>query len=85
MMTEPQPPELDPPPHAPAPCAWCTWPIVNTPLGWMHLDKYRSLAGWLCPEPHMRLAEPHTELPGEPPMPVQPTPNVSPSDRKSVV
>lgn len=62
MMTEPHPTELYPPPGEPVPCAWCGGPIVNTPIGWLHLDQYRALDGWLCPEPHMHIAEPRTEV-----------------------
>lgn len=84
MMTEPRPPELYPPPGEPVPCAWCSGPIVNTPIGWMHLDQYRALEGWLCPEPHMSVAAPQIEKRAEgrasvPPPPASPSPRPRPT------
>lgn len=63
MMTEPRSPELYPPPSEPVPCRWCSGPIVNTVLGWMHVNEHGvPPTGWLCAMPHMHLAEPRTEV-----------------------
>lgn len=85
MMTEPHSPEPYPPPGEPVPCAWCGGPIVNTPLGWMHLDQYRALVGWLCPEPHMRLAEPRTGAAVERHEPAPPPATSSPRPRPTPI
>lgn len=48
----------------PVPCAGCGGPITETDLGWMHLDGRGTPApGWLCPPPHMRLAQPRIQPP----------------------
>lgn len=57
-MTEPHPPELEPFGEAVA-CGTCGGPIVNSVLGWLHVTEHGVPAtGWLCPLPHMHLAEP---------------------------
>jgi hypothetical protein len=60
VLTEPRPPESYTPSGEPVPCRWCEAPVVITLIGWMHLDQYRALDGWLCPEPHLHIAEPGT-------------------------
>ncbi|MGH3450708.1 MAG: hypothetical protein ACRDQW_08240, partial [Haloechinothrix sp.] len=49
MMTEPRPPELKPP-GDPVPCRHCCHPIVDTVLGWIHVDARREPTSWLCPD-----------------------------------
>jgi hypothetical protein len=56
MLTEPPSDQ-----ESPVPCRWCSLPIVFTEAGWTHLDQYHRLAGWLCPLPHMHLAEPQEQ------------------------
>jgi len=46
------------PPAEPVRCAVCTGPIVDTPVGWTHMDIRGVLIGWLCPMPYMSLAQP---------------------------
>ena len=36
----------------------CTGAIVNTEVGWTHVDNYGQLVGWVCRLPHMTLATP---------------------------
>jgi hypothetical protein len=36
----------------------CTGLIAETPVGWSHVDRRGMLIGWLCPMPHMSLAQP---------------------------
>ncbi|MGH3735680.1 MAG: hypothetical protein ACRDT6_08665 [Micromonosporaceae bacterium] len=57
-MTEPTAPPLEPFVE-PVPCGTCGGPIVNSVLGWLHVTEHGVPAtGWLCPVPHMHLAEP---------------------------
>jgi len=57
-MTEPLPPRVEPQ-GEPLPCRTCGGRIINTILGWIHLEEHDITAtGWLCPQPHMHLAEP---------------------------
>jgi hypothetical protein len=53
------------PPAEPARCGVCTGPIVDTPIGWTHVDIRGVLIGWLCPMPHMALAQPRDLRMGE--------------------
>lgn len=39
-------------------CMTCTAVIVDTEVGWTHVDTYGQLAGWVCRHPHMTLATP---------------------------
>lgn len=84
MLTEPPSDQ-----QSPMPCRWCSLPIVFTEAGWTHLDEYHRLAGWLCPLPHMHLAEPqeqqaghsHPEHPGRPQAPEVPAAQPEPRRR----
>lgn len=78
-MTAPEPAEPDPPRAELVPCGWCRGPIVDTPVGWMHLDQYRSLDGWLCPPPHLHIAQPRPEVTPEPTAPRRRRPTPIPS------
>jgi hypothetical protein len=42
-------------------CRHCRCGIVHTDVGWTHVDRSGHLAGWICPLPHMTLAEPQEE------------------------
>ncbi len=52
------------PPADPARCVVCTGPIAETPVGWTHVDIRGVLIGWLCPMPHMSLAQPRDLIKG---------------------
>jgi hypothetical protein len=44
---------------APLPrCQHCGNTVVDTAVGWTHVDHRGTLLGWLCPEPQMTLAYP---------------------------
>lgn len=49
---------VPPPPAAPLRCRNCGEPIVDTDVGWTHVGSARVRFGWLCPAPHMTLADP---------------------------
>lgn len=51
MLSQPTPP-------APVPCGGCGGPIVETDIGWTHVDADVPSLGWLCPMPYMQLARP---------------------------
>lgn len=73
MITEPRPPELEPPPGDPVPCGTCGLSILLTEAGWTHLTVHGvPETGWLCPLPHMHLAQPK---PRPRPTPIPPVKN----------
>lgn len=39
-------------------CSRCRSPVVDTDVGFTHIDQTGALAGWLCPTPHDGLAQP---------------------------
>ncbi|MGH3655891.1 MAG: hypothetical protein ACRDUA_04460 [Micromonosporaceae bacterium] len=39
-------------------CAECGGKVVSTDVGWTHVDRYGGYQGWLCPEPHVGIADP---------------------------
>jgi hypothetical protein len=45
----------------PVPCQHCGGAVVETEIGWTHVDGRGVLVGWLCPMPCMTLATPASE------------------------
>ncbi|HEX6077921.1 MAG TPA: hypothetical protein VFZ32_22010 [Micromonosporaceae bacterium] len=43
---------------SPPPCVHCGGPVVDTVVGWTHVDHRGGWLSWLCPLPHMSLAYP---------------------------
>ncbi len=43
-----------------AACRVCGNQVVATDVGWTHVDRRGGYAGWVCPMPHMGLAEPRS-------------------------
>jgi hypothetical protein len=41
-------------------CVMSTGEIVDTSVGWTHVDQYGHLAGWLCPIAAHDAREPDT-------------------------
>ncbi|MGH3749562.1 MAG: hypothetical protein ACRDT8_19410, partial [Micromonosporaceae bacterium] len=59
-----------------AQCAACGATIACLEIGWTHHDPTAGLYGWLCPLPHMTLAQPRQVDPLTDPAPPRrrPTP-----------
>ncbi len=57
-----------------AACENCGGPVVDTAVGFTHVDSSGALAGWLCPTPHLSLARPN---PSRHPTPIPATPRHS--------
>lgn len=61
-----RPPAGSPRPESGRHCVHCGRPVVPddiVPGRFRHIDRYGVPAGWLCPLPHMTLAEPGPEQP----------------------